>query len=160
MKNNKGAKMNILVLIKQVPDTETQIVVKDGKVDEAGIKWIISPYDENALEEAVQIKEKTGSTVTAITLGNSNAVSVLRTAYAIGATNAILVEDENYEMLDGFTIAEGLMKAIEGESFDLILTGRTGTDSNNGQVPLIMATIEPFLPLADLLGFREEINSL
>jgi len=77
--------MNILVLIKQVPDTEANITVSGGKINEAGIKWIISPYDEIALEEAIRIKEKTGSTVTALSVGTENNINALRTCYAMGA---------------------------------------------------------------------------
>lgn len=132
--------MNILVLIKQVPDTEAKITVSGGKINEAGIKWIISPYDEIGLEEAIQWKEKTGGTVTALTVGPDQVVSSLRTAYAMGADNAIHVKSEDYEMLDSFSIAEAIIKAIEGENFDVILAGRQGSDSDNGQVPYIVGT--------------------
>ena len=133
--------MNILVLIKQVPDTEAKILVSGGKVNENGIKWVVAPYDEIALEEAIRIKEKTGSsTVTVISVGTEQTVSALRSCYAMGADKAILAKTENYEMLDSFTIAEGILKAIEGEKYDLILAGRQATDSDNGQVPLIIAT--------------------
>ncbi len=132
--------MNILVLIKQVPDTEAKITVSGGKVNESGIKWIIAPYDEIALEEAIRIKEKTGSTVTAISVGTDQAVSALRTAYAMGADKAVLVQTDNYEMLDSFTISEAILKATEGETYEIILAGRQATDSDNGQVPLIVST--------------------
>ena len=132
--------MNILVLIKQVPDTEAKITVSGGKINETGIKWIISPYDEIALEEAIQWKEKTGGTVTALTLGTDQAVSALRTAYAMGADNAIHIKTENYQMLDSFGTAEAIIKAIEGEKYDVIFAGRQGSDSDNGQVPHIVGT--------------------
>ena len=132
--------MNILVLVKQVPDTEAKITVSGGKVNESGIKWIVSPYDEIALEEAIRIKEKTGATVTAISVGTDNAVSALRTCYAMGADKATLIKTDGYEMLDAFTISEAIMKAIEGETYEMILAGRQATDSDNGQVPLIIAT--------------------
>jgi len=132
--------MNILVLVKQVPDTEAKITVSGGKVNEAGVKMIIAPYDEIALEEAIRIKEKTGGTITAITVGPESAQSALRTAYAMGADTGILVKQDNYEMLDSFTIAEAILKATEGQSYDIILAGRQATDSDNGQVPLIIST--------------------
>lgn len=134
--------MNILVLIKQVPDTEAKIVVSGGKVQEAGIKWIISPYDEIALEEAIRIKEKTGGTVTVISVGDDSVQQAIRTAYAMGADHGIHIKQDQYQMLDAFTIAEAIAKAIEGQDFQVILAGRQGSDSDNGQVPLILGTLK------------------
>ena len=132
--------MNILVLIKQVPDTEASIQISDGKVKEDGIQWIMSPYDEIALEEAIRIKEKNEAKVTVVSVGLERSVSVLRTAYAMGADDAILVKNENYEMLDSYTIAASISGLIQNEKFDIILAGRQATDSDNGQVPLLIAT--------------------
>ncbi|MCS6984839.1 MAG: electron transfer flavoprotein subunit beta/FixA family protein [Leptospiraceae bacterium] len=134
--------MNILVLIKQVPDTEAKIVVSGGKVQEAGIKWIISPYDEIALEEAIRIKEKTGGTVTAISVGDDLVQQSIRTAYAMGADHGIHIKHDQYQMLDAFAIASAIAKAIEGRDFQVVLAGRQGSDSDNGQVPLILGTLK------------------
>lgn len=134
--------MNILVLIKQVPDTEAKINVAGGKVSEAGIKWIISPYDEIALEEAIRMKEKSGGTVTAICVGDDSVQQSIRTAYAMGADNGIHVKHDSYQMLDSFGIAEAIAKATEGQDYKVILAGRQGSDSDNGQVPLILATLK------------------
>lgn len=146
--------MNILVLIKQVPDTEAKINVSGGKVGEAGIKWIISPYDEIALEEAIRIKEKSGGTVTAITVGTDQAVSALRTAYAMGADKAVHIKTDDYEMLDAYGIAEAIIKATEGEEYKVILAGRQGSDSDNGQVPLIIATLKNW----GVISYAKEID--
>ncbi|MDH5716801.1 MAG: electron transfer flavoprotein subunit beta/FixA family protein [Spirochaetia bacterium] len=132
--------MNILVLIKQVPDTEANISVSGSKINEGGIKWIISPYDEIALEEALRIREKKGGSVTVISVGTENTITALRTAYAMGADNAIHIKNDNYNMLDSFTIAEAIIKAIGDIKYDIILSGRQGSDSDNGQVPLIIAS--------------------
>jgi len=132
--------MNILVLIKQVPDTETSIRISGGKVDEASIKWIISPYDEIALEEAIRTREKKGGKVTVISVGPDRVVSSLRTAYAMGADDAIHIKADQFNMLDGKAIASAIIKATESEQWDLILAGRQGIDSDNGVVPLIIAT--------------------
>ncbi len=132
--------MNILVLLKQVPDTEAKINVSDSKINDAGIKWIISPYDEIAIEEAIRLKEKHQGTITVISVGPERVISSIRTAYAMGADEGIHVHAENYEMLDSFAITDSILKAIEGKSFDLILAGRQATDSDNGQVPIILAT--------------------
>jgi electron transfer flavoprotein beta subunit len=132
--------MNILVLLKQVPDTETHIKISGGKIDESSVKWIISPYDEIALEEAIRIREKNGGKVTVISTGPDRVVSSLRTAYAMGADEAIHIKVDNYQMLDSESTAEAIIKATEGEKFEIILCGRQGIDSDNGQVPLIYAT--------------------
>ncbi len=133
--------MNTLVLIKQVPDTEAKINVAAGKISEAGIKWTISPYDEIALEEAIRMKEKSGGTVTALAVGDDSVQNALRSAFAMGADNAIHVKVEGYQMLDSFGIAKAIATAIEGSDFKVILAGRQGSDSDNGQVPLILATL-------------------
>ena len=132
--------MNILVLVKQVPDTEAKITVGNNTVSEDGIKWIVSPYDEIALEEAIRFKEKAGAKVTALSIGPKRVESALRTAFAMGADRAIFVQNDKYEMLDSFAIAEAIIKTISSEKFDLILCGRQATDSDNGQVPLLVAT--------------------
>lgn len=131
--------MDTLVLIKQVPDTETNIQVSSGAVNESSIKWIISPYDEVALEEAVRTREKKGGTVTVISVGPDRVVSAIRTAYAMGADSGIHIKADDYSMLDPFTIGEALAKATEGKNYDIIFAGRQGIDSDNGQVPLIYA---------------------
>lgn len=132
--------MNSLVLIKQTPDTEANITVSDGKINDAGIKWIISPYDEIALEEAIRWKEKSGGTVTALSLGPDKVVDSLRTAYAMGADKAVHVKMDNYEMLDSYGIAEAIANAVGDESYDVIFAGRQSNDSDNGQVPYLLAT--------------------
>jgi len=131
--------MDILILIKQVPDTETTIKVSGGNIADTGIKWIISPYDEVALEEGMRIKEKNGGTVTVISLGPERVTTALRTAYAMGADNAIHIKTDEYDVLDALTTAQAIHKATEEKKFDIILAGRQGIDSDNGQVPLIFA---------------------
>ena len=87
--------MNIFVCIKQVPDTETKIKLNadNSGIDTTGIKWILSPYDEFAVEEALRLREKNaGSTVTVLSAGPTRVVEALRTALAMGADNAIQVE--------------------------------------------------------------------
>ncbi len=134
--------MKILLLIKQVPDTEAKVTLSGGSLNENGIKWVIAPYDEIALEEALRLKEKHGGdcTITAISVGPERAISSLRTAYAMGADEAILVKHEDFEMLDSFMAAEAVIKAMEGQTYNIILAGRQATDSDNGQMPLILAT--------------------
>src|SRR6476659_4162659 len=104
--------MNIYVCIKQVPDTETKIKLNGDQsgIDTAGIKWIMSPYDELAVEEALRLKEKNaGSTVTVLSAGPTRVVDALRTALAMGADNAIHAEIP--ELADSFLAAKSLAGA-------------------------------------------------
>lgn len=132
--------MNILVLLKQVPDTEANITPQENDINPNGIKWIMSPYDEIALEEAIRIKEKTDATVTILSVGDETSTIAIRTAYAMGADNAILIKNDNYNMLDSYLIAKALSSQIKELKPDLILAGRQATDSDNGQVPIILAS--------------------
>lgn len=135
--------MRIFVCIKQVPDTETKIKIKpDGSgIDEAGVKWIINPYDEYAVEEALKLKEANGGTptVTVLTVGpKRRVVEALRTAMAMGADDGIAIDCE--QELDAFLAAQALSKAIEKEgAYDLIFTGKLAIDDNAASVSQMLA---------------------
>lgn len=130
--------MNILVLLKQTFDTEEKIVIQNGQINEAGIEFIVNPYDEYAVEEAVKLKEENGAEVTVITVGSDRAESALRTALAMGADKAILV-DPGEEEADEYTIAKLITAAIKDQSFDLILGGNMSVDTGGGQVAIRVA---------------------
>ncbi|MEW9668041.1 electron transfer flavoprotein subunit beta [Ammoniphilus sp. 3BR4] len=129
--------MNILVLVKQTFDTEEKIVIQNGKINEDGVEFILNPYDEYAVEEAVKIKEDTGAEVTVLTVGPSRAESSLRTALAMGADKGIFIELE--DEADEFTLAKLITAAIKGEKYDLILGGNMAVDSGAGQVAIRVA---------------------
>jgi len=133
--------MNIFVCIKQVPDTETKLkLAPDGNgIDPTGIKWIMNPYDEFAVEEALKLKEAKGGAVTVLSLGPAKrVVEVLRTALAMGADNAVAIDGP--ETLDAFTTAQALAAAIRQEGgFDLILTGKLAIDDNAASVSQMLA---------------------
>lgn len=129
--------MKIAVLIKQVPDTETKIKIKADAsgIENDGVKFIVSPYDEFAIEEAIKIKEKNaGSEVTAIALGPTRVVEALRTALAMGCDKAIHIDDENSNP-DSFIIGKALAKVIADNAFDVVFTGKQAIDQDNAQVP-------------------------
>jgi len=132
--------MNIYVCLKQVPDTEASILIKDGKsVNEANIKWIVNPYDEYAIEEALKLKEKIpGAAVSAVTLGPARADAVLRTALAMGVDRAVHILAEEY--LDFANTAKALANLIRQDSqFGVIFTGKQAIDDDAVQVPLLLA---------------------
>src|SRR5689334_17013674 len=133
--------MNIYVCIKQVPDTETKIKLTGDSngIDTAGIKWIMSPYDELAVEEALRLKEKNaGSTVTVLSAGPARCVEAIRTALAMGADNGIHIELP--ENADNNLAAKSLAGALKKESkVDLIFTGKEAIDDGAAQVSQLTA---------------------
>lgn len=134
--------MKIFVGIKQVPDTETKVkLMPDGAgVDLSGAKWVVNPYDEFAIEEAVKIKEKNpGTVVYAITLGpKQRAAEALRTALAMGCDEGVIV-NSNAE-LDSFAVAKALSLAIKAEGgCDLLLLGKLAIDDNGSAVGPMLA---------------------
>lgn len=146
--------MNIYVCIKQVPDTEASILVKDGRsINEAAIKWIISPYDEYAIEEALKLKEKlAGSTVTAVCLGPERVQNALRTALAMGADRAVHVESS--VALDSQGTARALAQVVRADKeFGVIFMGRQAIDDDASQLHILLAE-ELAIPVAtNVLAF-------
>ena len=129
--------MRILVCIKHVPDTEAKIKVgSDGKnPDLAGVKMIVSPYDEFALEEALLIKDRDGTTeVVVLGAGDDGVQGSLRQALAMGADRAIHVSDASLATADALTRARALAAAIREEAPDLVFTGKMGVGDDEGQV--------------------------
>lgn len=129
--------MNIIVLVKQTFDTEEKVVVEQGRIKEDGVNFIINPYDEFAVEEAIKVKEQLGAEVTVITVGPARAETALRTALAMGADQAVLIEYE--EDADEVTAAALLTAAIRKREFDLIMGGNMAVDSGAGQVAIRVA---------------------
>jgi electron transfer flavoprotein beta subunit len=132
--------VNIYVCIKQVPDTEASILVKDGKsINEAAIKWIVSPYDEYAIEEALKLKDKIpGSMVTAVCLGPERVQNALRTALAMGADRAVHVESN--AALDYQNTARALAQVIRADKeFGIIFMGKQAIDDDAYQLHILLA---------------------
>jgi electron transfer flavoprotein beta subunit len=134
--------LNIIVCIKRVPDTESRIgVAPDGvSVDTQGIKFVLNPYDEFAVEEALRLKEASGEgSVTVMTLGGEESKETLRTALAMGVDRAVLLKGR--PSVDGLGTAEKLAEAIKGREYDLILFGKQAIDDDNVQVPAMVAEL-------------------
>jgi electron transfer flavoprotein beta subunit len=133
--------LNVVVCIKQVPDTEQPIRVKpDGSgIEEQGINWILNYYDEHAVEEALRIREKAGGTVTVVCVGTQRATEAVRTALAMGADEGILVADPPLGCSDHLSIARVLSKVVGTLQWDLLLCGRLATDDNASVVGAALA---------------------
>ncbi len=135
--------MNILVCVKHVPDTETAVKIgSDGKsIQTQDVNFILNPYDEYAVEEALKIKEAQGGEVTLITMGPEEAKKTLRTGLAMGADNAVHVTCDCDNTFDSLAVARCLAEAIKDRSFDLILCGKQAVDDDNAQVPVMLAEL-------------------
>jgi len=128
--------VDILVCMKQVPDTEAKILINPagtGIVTE-GIKYVMNPYDEFAVEEALRIKEKKGGAVTIISLGPQRATEAIRTGLAMGADKGIHLNDAAFVGSDSYATAKALAAVIKGVKYDLILMGKQAVDEDNAQV--------------------------
>ncbi len=139
--------MKILVAVKQVPDTATQVKIgaDPRQIETAGITWIISPYDEFAVEEALRIKEKRGQgEVVAVSVGPERAKEALRSCLAMGCDRAVHVNDPALAEADTLTTARVLAAVVKQEAPQLVLCGRQAIDDDMGAVPA---------QLAELLGW-------
>jgi electron transfer flavoprotein beta subunit len=124
--------MNLIVCIKQVPDTAARIkVMPDAKgVDTSDLSYVVNPYDEYGVEEALRIKEKVGGEVVVLCVGPDRATEAIRTCLAMGADRAVHIKDEALEDTDPFVTAKVLAKAIGGMEYDLVLCGKEAVDDN------------------------------
>jgi electron transfer flavoprotein beta subunit len=135
--------MKIAVCIKRVPDSETRVKIgADGKsLDEAGVKFVMNPYDEFAVEEALRRKEKAGTgEVVVLCLGPATAQETIRTALAMGADRGILLQADKIPA-DSFAIAQLIAAELKSTSWDLILFGRMAIDDYNHQVGTLVAEL-------------------
>ncbi len=133
--------MNIVVLLKQVPSTESFIEIADDgvsiKIDD--LKMVINPYDEFAVEEAIQLKEAHGGSVTILSVGREKTTESIRTALAMGADSGVLIQDSAIEGCDSLGIARILTAALKEIPFDLIIAGQRAVDDDNFQVGVAVA---------------------
>ncbi|GAB5466157.1 MAG: electron transfer flavoprotein subunit beta/FixA family protein [Candidatus Kapaibacteriales bacterium] len=132
--------MNVMVCVSRVPDTASRIQI-DGsgnKISDAGIKYIVNPYDEFALEEGIRLTEKNGGEVTAVTVGDDKAQDVLRTALAMGAHKATLVEGLD-DVSNKAAIVASLAEVAKELNPDIIILGRQSIDFDNYQTASMLA---------------------
>lgn len=132
--------MNIVVLLKQTFDTEEKIVIVDGSIDDSGAKYVINPYDEYAVEEALLQRDQHGGTVVVIGVGPERTSEALRTALAMGADEAVLIADERIQK-DEASISHILAAYLRSQTVDLILGGNFSVDTGGGQVAIRLAKL-------------------
>ncbi|WP_213422796.1 electron transfer flavoprotein subunit beta/FixA family protein [Bhargavaea massiliensis] len=127
--------MNIYALVKRTFDTEEKISVQNGGIAEDGAEFIINPYDEYAVEEAIRVRDEHGGEVTVLTIGSEEAEKQLRTALAMGADKAVLINTEDdLDELDEFGAATIIAEYLKDKDADLILAGNVAIDGGSGQV--------------------------
>ena len=151
--------MNILVFIKQVADTEARIIISgDNKTLEIENKFAVNFFDEFAIEEAIKIKEQIKeSPITVCTYGPPRAIEALRTAIAMGADRAFLIDSTNYEDDDPLIVSDILAGFAEKGGFDLILCGRQAIDDENANIGA-MAAESLNIPHASLITKLEVLD--
>ncbi|MCB0119499.1 MAG: electron transfer flavoprotein subunit beta/FixA family protein, partial [Anaerolineales bacterium] len=144
--------MKIVACIKQVPDSEAKVIASDGQVSWGDAPLVINPFDEYAVEGALQQKEAAGGTVTALCIGPESAKEALKHALAMGADEAILVSDPALENLDTVGAAKILAAAIKkiGDA-DMVIFGRQTLDNGAGLTPPQTARLLGY-PMLGLAG--------
>lgn len=140
--------MKIIVCVKVVldPEAPASLFKVDSEANKVippkGTSPVLNPFDENALEAALKIKESQGGSITVISLGKNIPKPVIKKSLATGADNLVLLEDESFEDLDSYAIADIIVKAIRKiGTYDLILCGREAADTDGGQVGLCIAEL-------------------
>lgn len=136
--------MKILSLVKHVPESTAKINVQaDGSgIDPKGIKFVMNPFCEFAVEAALQFREKNSGAnaeLTALTLGPDSAVDALRTAYAMGVDKAVHLNDPSFEKADDLSVARIIAAATRDEGYDVIFAGKHAIDYDRGQVGAALA---------------------
>ncbi|MDZ7861081.1 MAG: electron transfer flavoprotein subunit beta/FixA family protein [Candidatus Krumholzibacteriota bacterium] len=135
--------MKIIVLLKRVPDTEAKILINSegSGINKEGVKFIINTYDEYAIEEGLQLKEKIGgeSTVTVVCMGPEESTEIIRTALAMGADRAVHICDPALEKPTPDVTSSVLAAAIKENGFDIIFCGKQGIDYDMAQTQAFLA---------------------
>jgi len=137
--------MNIFVFVKRVPDTESKIRIdrETNRISEEGLNFILSPYDEYAVEEALRLREAHGGKVTVFSVGSEETIVILKKCLAMGADEAVLIKDNTPDTYDGLRTAKIIAMAVSKKyaDYDLLLFGRQSVGADNGQVQSMVALL-------------------
>jgi electron transfer flavoprotein beta subunit len=152
--------MNIAICVSNVPDTATKVKIgPDGKsIDPAGVTYIINPYDEFAVEEALKSKDKFGGDITVISLGGDANKETIRKALAMGADKGILLKDESVK--DSYAIASALAAELKSQNFDIIFFGKQSVDYDNAIVGQLTAELLGFNCVTVVVDLKIENNKI
>ena len=152
--------MNLAVLVKLVPDTEASLKIGEDRkyISTADVNFVLNPYDEYAVEEALKLKEKHGGTVTVISLGGDEAVKALRNSLAMGADEGVHVRTPGG--LDMLGVAKALTAAIKDKGYDLILAGKQAVDDDCGAIGPMVATLLGIPHVSNVIKLDVETTKL
>jgi electron transfer flavoprotein beta subunit len=133
--------MKIVVCVSLVPDTTTKIKITETKksIDETGVSFVINPYDEYAVEEAVQLKEKNGGEVIAISFGSDKYKEAIKKAFQMGVDTGILIKSD--DAFDSYTVAKNIADVIKELNADIILFGKQSIDFDGSQIPSMVGEL-------------------
>jgi len=148
--------MNIVACVKRVPVTEAQVVVAPSgdSLDTSGFQYMLSFYDEIAVEEAVKTKEQLGGEVTVLTLGPGDSSKELRECLAKGADKAVVLKDDAWGERDARATAKILSKQLQAMGAELVFCGRTATDRDNSAVGQMVATMLGWACVTEVSGLE------
>jgi len=152
--------VKIAVCVSHVPDTATKIKIgADGRsIDPAGVTYIINPYDEYAIEEALKTKEMTGSEVVVISVGGDSNKDSIRKALAMGADEGVLLKEEAY--YDSLSVSHALADEIKIQKCDLVFFGKQSIDYDNGITGQLTAEILGYNCISVVVSFKLEGNKI
>ena len=152
--------MKIAVCVSHVPDTAAKINIgSDGKtLDPNGVTFIVNPYDEFAVEEALKTKEKIGGETVAISLGTDANKETLRKVLAMGIDNAVLLKDNNYR--DSLSVAKALAEEIKAQNAELVFFGKQSVDFDNSVVGQLTAEFLGYNCISVAVSFSLEGNNI
>lgn len=134
--------MKIIVCVSLVPDSTTKVKVSDSKksIDETGVSYILNPYDEFAVEEAIQLKEKNGGDVTTVSFGTDKSKEAIKKAFQMGADKGVFIKSPS-ENFDSYTVAKNLADYLKTQSPDVILFGKQSIDFDGLLIPSMVSEI-------------------
>ena len=152
--------MKIAVCVSHVPDTASKITIgSDSKnIDPAGVTYILNPYDEYAVEEALKIKESIGGEVVVLSVGGDSNKETLRKALAMGCDSAVLLKDDGYR--DSLGIATALAAEIKNQNAELVFLGKQSVDFDNSITGQLTAELLGYNCVSVVVGFKLEGNKI
>ncbi len=146
--------MKIAVCVSHVPDTATKVKVgaDEKTIDPAGVTYVINPYDEFAVEEALKTKEKFNCEVVAISLGGDSSKETIRKALAMGVDKGVLLKDDNYR--DSLSVAKALADEIKNQNCDLVFMGKQSVDYDNSIIGQLTAELLNYSCVSIVVDFK------
>lgn len=152
--------MKIAVCVSHVPDTAAKINIgSDGKsIDPNGVTFVVNPYDEFAIEEALKTKEKFGGETLAISLGGETSKETLRKALAMGIDNAVLLKDDSYR--DSLSVAKALAEEIKSQNAELVFFGKQSVDYDNSITGQLTAELLGYNSISVVVSFSLDGNKI